>query len=256
MERREFPARGRRPPFVRKEQRSGMNAAVTRITVETTTAPEFLDINRGRPEARRGIESPQRARVRLLAPHDRRRRDQRERAAPPEGYGAFPRRIAPDDAYYAHNDFRRPHRAYDRRRRAQRPFALRPPAAASSETIPIIDGELMLGPWQSVFVVELDPRPRTREVIISVHGTRPGDGRRATGRRGAPRILRSRRRLRALRPDGAVALRKLQRRLTAYAAAAPPRPGSGLRFLPRHPTIWATRRTATGSRCWTSGRRN
>ena len=40
----------------------------------------------------------------------------------------------------------------------------------SSETIPVIDGELALGTWQSVFLVELD-HPRTREVIISVYGS-------------------------------------------------------------------------------------
>ena len=40
---------------------------------------------------------------------------------------------------------------------------------STSETIPIIDGELELGRWQSVFLVELD-RPRTREVVLQVIG--------------------------------------------------------------------------------------
>ena len=40
---------------------------------------------------------------------------------------------------------------------------------STSETIPIIDGELQLGRWQSVFLVELD-RPRTREVVLQVIG--------------------------------------------------------------------------------------
>ena len=40
---------------------------------------------------------------------------------------------------------------------------------STSETIPIIDGELQLGRWQSVFLVELD-RPRPREVVLQVIG--------------------------------------------------------------------------------------
>ena len=40
---------------------------------------------------------------------------------------------------------------------------------SSSETIPIIDGELQLGKWQTVFLVELDS-PRAREVVLQVMG--------------------------------------------------------------------------------------
>lgn len=37
-----------------------------------------------------------------------------------------------------------------------------------SETIPIVRGELALGTWQNVFVVELDGPRRARTVIVSV----------------------------------------------------------------------------------------
>jgi secondary thiamine-phosphate synthase enzyme len=37
----------------------------------------------------------------------------------------------------------------------------------SSETLPIIDGRLQLGTWQSIFLAELDG-PRTREVTVTV----------------------------------------------------------------------------------------
>ena len=40
---------------------------------------------------------------------------------------------------------------------------------STSETIPIIDGELQLGRWQSIFLVELD-RPRAREVVLQAIG--------------------------------------------------------------------------------------
>jgi secondary thiamine-phosphate synthase enzyme len=37
----------------------------------------------------------------------------------------------------------------------------------TSETIPISDGELLLGAWQSLFVVELDG-PRERDILVQV----------------------------------------------------------------------------------------
>ena len=41
--------------------------------------------------------------------------------------------------------------------------------SSSSETLPIRDGELALGRWQHVFLVELD-RPRERKVFLQVMG--------------------------------------------------------------------------------------
>ncbi len=40
---------------------------------------------------------------------------------------------------------------------------------SASETVPVADGEPVLGRWQSIFLVELD-RPREREVVIQVVG--------------------------------------------------------------------------------------
>ena len=40
---------------------------------------------------------------------------------------------------------------------------------STSETVPVIEGELQLGRWQRVFLVELD-RPRTREVVLQALG--------------------------------------------------------------------------------------
>lgn len=41
--------------------------------------------------------------------------------------------------------------------------------ASSSQTVPIVDGELMLGVWQRIFVCELD-RSRPRKIFIQVVG--------------------------------------------------------------------------------------
>lgn len=41
----------------------------------------------------------------------------------------------------------------------------------SSETIPLIDGKLALGKWQSIFMIELDQEaPQPREIIIQIVG--------------------------------------------------------------------------------------
>ena len=39
-----------------------------------------------------------------------------------------------------------------------------------SVTIPFRDGELMLGQWQQIAVLEFDTRPRRREIVIQVIG--------------------------------------------------------------------------------------
>src|SRR5581483_9063992 len=39
----------------------------------------------------------------------------------------------------------------------------------ASETIPVVDGELLCGQWQSIFLVELD-HAREREVIVQLMG--------------------------------------------------------------------------------------
>jgi secondary thiamine-phosphate synthase enzyme len=44
-----------------------------------------------------------------------------------------------------------------------------------SLTIPIVDGELTLGTWQQVMLLELDTRPRAREIVIQIlQGARDG----------------------------------------------------------------------------------
>ena len=39
-----------------------------------------------------------------------------------------------------------------------------------SISIPFVDGELVLGEWQQVVMVEFDVRPRTRKVVVQVIG--------------------------------------------------------------------------------------
>jgi secondary thiamine-phosphate synthase enzyme len=39
-----------------------------------------------------------------------------------------------------------------------------------SLTLPISDGKLLVGTWQQVFLIELDIKPRQREVVVTVYG--------------------------------------------------------------------------------------
>ena len=81
----------------------------------------------------------------------------------------FLERIAPRDGEYSHNDFtiRTINMTEDEcpNGHAHCQHLL----MSTSETIPIIDGELQLGRWQSVFLVELD-HPRSREVVLQAIG--------------------------------------------------------------------------------------
>ena len=39
-----------------------------------------------------------------------------------------------------------------------------------SLTVPIVDGRLLLGTWQQIVLMELDNKPRTREIFVQVVG--------------------------------------------------------------------------------------
>lgn len=39
-----------------------------------------------------------------------------------------------------------------------------------SLTLPIVDGQLVLGTWQQIMLLEFDTRPRKREIVIQVMG--------------------------------------------------------------------------------------
>lgn len=78
-------------------------------------------------------------------------------------------RIAPAGVYYRHNDLavRTVNRTEeeDMNGHAHCQHLL----LGASETIPVEEGELLLGRWQRIFLVELD-RPRPREVIVQACG--------------------------------------------------------------------------------------
>ncbi len=38
----------------------------------------------------------------------------------------------------------------------------------ASESVPIVDGSLVLGTWQQLVLIDFDDRPRDREVVVQV----------------------------------------------------------------------------------------
>jgi secondary thiamine-phosphate synthase enzyme len=47
---------------------------------------------------------------------------------------------------------------------------LRAAIIGPSETVPVVDGRLMLGTWQQLVLIDFDDRPRRREVTVQVVG--------------------------------------------------------------------------------------
>jgi len=81
----------------------------------------------------------------------------------------FLERVAPREADYKHNDFviRTANMTQDECPNGH--SHCQHLLLGASERIPISKGELLLGKWQRVFLVELD-RPREREVIVQIQG--------------------------------------------------------------------------------------
>ena len=146
-----------------------MNALVSRVRLETTRAPEFIDITNQvvahvkDSGVRDGI-------VCIFSKHTTAAVKINENEPLLVGdMEEFLKRVAPADGHYNHNDFtiRTVNMHEDECPNGH--AHCQHLTLGTSETIPIIDGVLQLGEYQSVFVIELD-RPREREILISVLG--------------------------------------------------------------------------------------
>ena len=83
----------------------------------------------------------------------------------------FLQRSAPPQAHYRHNDFRvRTVHMHDDESPNGHAHCLQL-MLGTSESVPVADGELLLGTWQRIFLVELDGPRAAREVIIQTLGT-------------------------------------------------------------------------------------
>ena len=86
-----------------------------------------------------------------------------------EDMARFLARVAPQTADYRHNDFtiRTANMTEDECPNGH--SHCQHLLLSASETIPICDGETLLGRWQRIFLIELD-RPRLRQVVIQTQG--------------------------------------------------------------------------------------
>ena len=78
----------------------------------------------------------------------------------------FLERVAPTHARYNHNDFARNGGDGEEPNGHSHCQQL---LLGASEAVPIVNGQLLLGHWQRLFLVELD-RPREREVVVQLVG--------------------------------------------------------------------------------------
>ncbi len=83
---------------------------------------------------------------------------------------AFLSRLSPADATYFHNDFTVRTVNMEEDECPNGHAHCQHLLLSTSETIPVVDGQLALGVYQRVFLVELD-RPRPRSVTVQVFGT-------------------------------------------------------------------------------------
>ncbi len=81
----------------------------------------------------------------------------------------FLSRLSPQEAAYFHNDFTVRTVNMEEDECPNGHAHCQHLLLGTSETVPIMDGRLMLGVWQRIFMVELD-RPRAREVVVQVMG--------------------------------------------------------------------------------------
>ena len=68
-------------------------------------------------------------------------------------------RLIPSSADYAHNRLNHDSNAHAHMRAA---------LIGPSETIPLVDGRLVLGTWQQIVLIDFDDRPRERSVAVQV----------------------------------------------------------------------------------------
>jgi 4-hydroxy-3-methylbut-2-enyl diphosphate reductase len=81
----------------------------------------------------------------------------------------FLKKVAPAHIYYNHNDFSRRTANMNDGEEPNGHSHCQQLLLGASEAIPIVDGQLLLGQWQRLFLVELD-RGRERQVVVQLVG--------------------------------------------------------------------------------------
>lgn len=140
------------------------------IHFDTTTANEFLDLTDDVREhvSRAGIRHGQ---VTVMSPHTTTTVAINESET---GFLNDFRRVlgevVPAEAYYEHDDHQvRTENLQEDEFINGHAHVRQMLVGAANVTVPVVDGELMLGRWQRILFVELD-QPRTRRAILHTQG--------------------------------------------------------------------------------------
>jgi len=79
--------------------------------------------------------------------------------------------LVPEAGYYAHDDLeRRTQNLVPDERANGRSHVMQMLVGGNSQTVPIAHGEVLLGRWQRLFLLELD-EPKPREIVFASFGT-------------------------------------------------------------------------------------
>lgn len=79
-------------------------------------------------------------------------------------FAALFERLAPEDGHYEHERTWNDDNGHSH---------LRATLVGPSLTVPLVDGDLTLGTWQQIVLMDFDTRARRREVIVQVVGDAP-----------------------------------------------------------------------------------
>jgi secondary thiamine-phosphate synthase enzyme len=141
-----------------------MHSRIDHLELTTTAPIQFIDITQ---QVRQQVRAAglRDGLVTLISRHTTARVNLNEREERlQEDMVTFLKRLVPRDGDYGHNIAP----VDDRDNAHAHLIGL---FANASESIPVADGELLLGEWQSVFFVELDGPRATRQVTLQFLGT-------------------------------------------------------------------------------------
>lgn len=158
-----------RAPIPVDERGRNLRTFTETLTFETQKAPEFVDITD------QVVDAVQRSQVKngfvvVFSRHTTAAiKINENEPLLLQDMANFLERVAAKDAYYGHNDFaiRTVHMHEDECPNGH--AHCQHLMLGTSETVPVVGGQLAFGQWQRIFLVELDI-PRRREVVVQILG--------------------------------------------------------------------------------------
>ena len=153
----------------RRDGSPGVKFSLRSLTIRTDKGPQFIDITAGvaglvqESSIQNGFAivftRHTTAAIRINENEPMLLRDMEE----------FLRKVAPSHAYYNHNDLSHRTTNMSDGEQPNGHSHCQQLLLGASEAIPIVAGQLFLGQWQRLFLIELD-RGREREVVVQMVG--------------------------------------------------------------------------------------